>query len=718
MEPPTLVPHSCKHCRKLVIDLRKRQDPPASRSRAPRLPQPSAIIEADDVVRFPFTLRDLVTARSDGCILCIWILSNIDEEIQRDPRLRAWTLYATTWHRSELGFGDGFNIQGLGSFGLRRGGKGNLDQLVFENSSLALLVHSDDPAAEFVRTRPINPDPASPEALKQARSWFLECQKSHKSCNETASVHMPTRLLEISGLGEEIRVRLYVPSLEQKEPYTALSYCRGGEQEVKTTKHNILNRLEGITWDTLPKTIQDAVRVTQQLGILFLWVDSLCIVQDDLSDMSREISQMPSIYGAATVTIAASRSTNVHNGFLQKRYPSIPDQVFRVPYRCPNGRLGSVVLLRSSQGNSRNVIEPLDRRAWALQERILSKRVLDYGLFQTRWTCQESTGFWMEERPEKYTDGWRPRPDDIPMRQGHFSHEASRPSLARKILSDQDLKAGSIISQQYLLASSSWYSTVSAYTHRFLTVPSDRQLAISGIAERYGRVFHDVYLCGIWKFDLHRGLLWRRKKQPGTIETRPEAYQGPSWSWTGTNGHVDYSYADISKHNEDAGGRHLKLISYHIDLADAAAPYGNVTSAQVTISGRIGQAKWMPELEFSDRYSHYKLRQPDVDGLAGPLLTDMGVDAWEREYDSNSLDSVPVTLLEVLQYSGTRSLFGASGLVLRKVGESRYIRVGFFRVLTEECIKINRGEQAGVRQGMPKTKNWFDSCKEEVITIV
>ncbi|TVY46199.1 hypothetical protein LOCC1_G004849 [Lachnellula occidentalis] len=227
---------------------------------------------------------------------------------------------------------------------------------------------------------------------------------------------MPTRLLEISGLGEETQVRLYMPSLEQKESYTALSYCWGSDQEVKTTKQNVLSRTEGITWNILPKTIQDAVRVTQQLGLLFLWVDSLCIVQDDPSDMSREISQMPSIYGAATVTITASRSSKVHDGFLQKRYPKIPDQVFCVPYRCPDGKLGSVVLLKSSKGIPRNVIEPLDQRGWALQERILSRRVLDYGLFQTRWTCQESTGLWKEERPEKYTDGWRPRPDHIPMR--------------------------------------------------------------------------------------------------------------------------------------------------------------------------------------------------------------------------------------------------------------------------------------------------------------
>lgn len=98
---------------------------------------------------------------------------------------------------------------------------------------------------------------------------------------------------------------------------------------------------------------------------------------------------MPFIYSQATVTIIASRPNGVDEGFLHKRLKmaeDTPSKVFELPFKCADNQLGSVVLLpRVSEAR-----EPLNSRAWALQERFPSPRILEYGSIQTRWICQET----------------------------------------------------------------------------------------------------------------------------------------------------------------------------------------------------------------------------------------------------------------------------------------------------------------------------------------
>jgi hypothetical protein len=138
-----------------------------------------------------------------------------------------------------------------------------------------------------------------------------------------------------------------------------LSYCWGGDQEIKTTKDTIHDWEISIPFQRLLRTLQDAVVVASQLNIRFIWIDALCLIQDDAEGMAPEISQMGRIYGSAVVTIAASRAKAVQEGFLHYRdAASSPGLIFELPYRTSNGDLRTVTLLFRSKDSGKH--DPLD----------------------------------------------------------------------------------------------------------------------------------------------------------------------------------------------------------------------------------------------------------------------------------------------------------------------------------------------------------------------
>jgi Heterokaryon incompatibility protein (HET) len=143
------------------------------------------------------------------------------------------------------------------------------------------------------------------------------------------------------------------------QQYTALSYCWGGDQKVKLQKSNLSAWRSDIPFCDLPQTIQDAVTVTTELGIRFLWIDALCIIQDDETDVVEKLARMADIYQEAHLTVVAARSLTVEQGFLQSRY--VPgERGYRLPYMCKNGQMGSVILWK---GRETGIWEPINKRA-------------------------------------------------------------------------------------------------------------------------------------------------------------------------------------------------------------------------------------------------------------------------------------------------------------------------------------------------------------------
>lgn len=157
----------------------------------------------------------------------------------------------------------------------------------------------------------------------------------------------------------------------------ALSYCWGTGQTLVTTLENSASHMIEIPFQRLPQTIQDAIKITRNLGIRYLWVDALCIIQDsvDGKDFQQESSKMGSIYGNAYLTIAVESSESCADGFLHSRDYGRAAPLQEIPVRIPNGEVtGSAFICAPVLDEKRFLM----RRAWAYQEQRLSRRVLHY----------------------------------------------------------------------------------------------------------------------------------------------------------------------------------------------------------------------------------------------------------------------------------------------------------------------------------------------------
>ena len=218
-----------------------------------------------------------------------------------------------------------------------------------------------------------------------------ECLLSHTRCKKPKSSLNPTTLLDVGTDGSAWVVRL-APKPGNADHYVALSYCWGGPQPMTLTKSTVDELRQGVPLSKFPQTLQDAATSTRKLGLRYLWVDALCILQDDPYYKDLEMAQMSRIYQNASVTICAASAESCHDGFLGKRLEEGPfspgSRHSRVPFLCSDGSMGSVLL--REQKLYYPSVEPLNRRAWALQERALSPRNLTYGSWQLYWRCRSA----------------------------------------------------------------------------------------------------------------------------------------------------------------------------------------------------------------------------------------------------------------------------------------------------------------------------------------
>ena len=227
---------------------------------------------------------------------------------------------------------------------------------------------------------------ASQESFERALCWLEECHLSHPKCRQLESGTLPTRVIDVRlGTSEEPKLRVSRPN--ETGRYLALSYCWGGDQHIKAIVRTWKRWTRALPYADLSRSIRDAIAVARHVGIPFLWVDPLCIVQDDPQDRAEEMAKMPQIYKAAYCTISAASARACHRGFLQAREPSQNRRhMLGLPYLCPDGTRGRVYVCR--QEAHRREQEPIHSRAWTLQEQLLSCRLMTYGSWQLRWSCK------------------------------------------------------------------------------------------------------------------------------------------------------------------------------------------------------------------------------------------------------------------------------------------------------------------------------------------
>ncbi|KAE9370261.1 HET-domain-containing protein, partial [Stipitochalara longipes BDJ] len=340
-------------------------------------------------------------------------------------------------------------------------------------------------------------DPASEEAFSRAQHWIEYCKANHLNCLRNEDVPLPTRVLDVHATTNPDTIRLFV-SNGQRYKYVALSHCWGN---LRTCTEDTFEELQnGVSISRLPKTFQDAITVTRNLGIRYVWIDSLCIKQDSREDWSCESARMSEVYGNSFITILASSAQNSEQGFLASRDPERHILTKFCPHPCHPEIWTWIHWPWGTSGRSDHRDRKICHRAWAFQEYSLPPRVLEYAPTEMEWHCNQT----MFE--ETMAD-----PGDYAM------HDTYK-----------ELMDISIYNR--------WYTLVEGYTARDLTFETDRLPAIAGIARKIQVITGDTYMAGLWGKDLGAGLCWRAR---GFGDLRhPSSYRAPSWSWASLEGSI------------------------------------------------------------------------------------------------------------------------------------------------------------------------------------
>jgi hypothetical protein len=361
--------------------------------------------------------------------------------------------------------------------------------------------------------------------MKTTLAWIKNCDENHRICAKYRCEQWPTlpsRVIDVGtavSLNELNEPRLFV-SNGQRAPYVCLSHCWGDTASglIKTTKDNLELRKMQIPLDVLPKTFADAVKVARAMSIRYLWIDSICIVQDDMDDWEIQAAAMASIYKNAYVTIAATASKDSNGGCLRPRKPFVLLERPPVELKDPMPRSDIILLYPGSMHTIFNLIKaPLNTRGWTFQEMALSCRTLHFCEDQIVWQCLERT---------VTEDGVIDTP-------GFNKDHKYATLLYRKL----GIKGGIVtdvddIESQRIC----WWGVVKEFTSRKLTKDTDRLPALSGIINHLQERTGDTPIAGLWKNDLPYGLLWQSASR---TMTRPQAQSKvPSWSWVSLDGPI------------------------------------------------------------------------------------------------------------------------------------------------------------------------------------
>lgn len=446
-------------------------------------------------------------------------------------------------------------------------------------------------------------------------TWLMQCCSSHADCKsgQEASWY-PTRLLDLSPGSKESDEDSFVkdmrealpdalPAIKLIEshiakptgPYVTLTHRWQKEPSITTTKDNIGQMLEGIDQDTLSTTFSQAVDFTRALGARYLWIDSLCIIQQDAEDWKTEAGLMGRVYANSFLTLSATAGGGK---MFQERQPDLIkpcvvsprwDQLSSQMYIVTDFRFWDERIYRS----------PTNTRCWITQERWLSPRVLHFASDQLVWECRELEAcetfpgcLPRETRRNKHC-GFKRRQKNDPA--GHALLYAYEPAAK----------------SHEQLAHEDWVKILETYARTETTSLKDRFAGIEIIAERFAQKVDDTFIAGLWRKNLIGDLLWyvrktRRsnwlsndmfseatgadwdhimlqpRKRAFTMSTRVDPYLAPSWSWLSVLGDIEAGMYCVEQDQAM-----VEVIDVVVDYLDPQKQFAGIKDASLKLRGRL-----------------------------------------------------------------------------------------------------------------------------------
>lgn len=411
-------------------------------------------------------------------------------------------------------------------------------------------------------------------AEHRIKGWLAGCEQAHEVCraaHEDALAYLPTRVLEIL---DSRTVRLHVPGIEKERGrYACLSHCWGKKVPLRTTSKTIHKFRERIQWDSIPATFQDAIVMTHRLGLRYLWIDSLCILQDSLDDWRHEGSSMADIYSKAYITLAAASASGSADGFYQKILRGIPQggRIHRLENPQEAGSPVDIIFWTDFPVSDKSFVTghlPLFTRAWAYQERLLSPRTVHFANDMLYWECSSLT-----------TSEIRGRITGLESSEVIHNIKAMLSGIAADqqigaTISNTDTTTHASKSRQRI----TWYNIVRRFTHCVLTYPNDILPALQGVAGRMQILRDCAYYAGLWEDTLCSDLLWISDSDTPSPPMTCK-YRAPSWSWASIDGPVAWPYSQNSIKKE------IHVISASTTPA-GDDPLGELTAGALKLRGR------------------------------------------------------------------------------------------------------------------------------------
>lgn len=568
---------------------------------------------------------------------------------------------------------------------------------------------------------PLSPSSDAPEILKSMQYWLKDCVANHPECNRYSStqkdptaIWLPTRLIDVGEVPGNLAPRLVISAAEglaqKKAHYLTLSHS----WSISTKAHNLKLETENMAQlqdsipldDRLSKTFRDAMKITQQLGCRYIWIDSLCIIQAGSKakeDWQREGLTMSDVYGYSRCNITAL-GTGGNDGCYTPRNP-LQTSPCRIKVCDDKSTVYAVNSLLENTFTENVEQSPLFKRGWVFQESVLSSRAVYFGAPQLFWEC----------RHQAFAESW-PFKTDTPKVQQRLTEPTLRatgdtPFSSKTVFEalcnaeEQQAKQGANEDRaRHLIEHTfpsflAWEKIAKTFIGTSLTFTSDRLFAMAGIARAIEHFRSFTYVTGTWRELYPLDLLWRFTRELGERNNVISGSNAPSWSWAAKELNVKESLKNIAESEKntqrpdhwDGNKRFLvesvTSVAYLSDLVEFPNPPfeskyrpDNEGEIAIVLKGRVRKGLVKTELDVQN-YPEDRLYVEGKDAKS-PVIVHMD--------DDTPTDGLEVVLFLLMEWEGLVSNYWKrqfqAGLILvpakddgLKGGQTVYRRVGAFR---------------------------------------